>query len=199
MTRTDPALVAAARMIDRLAEKVDLVRAHVNQELNYADGHNDHTPGASEPTSGPSTPLTGTCATVVPIDADLNVWRTCGRRRPCGEHDAPVALTAVERAADRRLRLNLEYDDFVAQCRLIVVAASDALRTADRIIGTRLELGKITECRDGQDGKDGVMDWGDVLCLKPSVKGNLCQAHYSKWVRWRTKHGKKTPDIEDAA
>jgi hypothetical protein len=203
--RVDRELWAAARVVENLAGRIQAVDEHVRWELSQADSFSDHTPGASDPVGTPTTPLTGTCATRVPIDPndlEIDVWRTCGRYRPCGEHDTPVTLTAVERAAERRLKLNAAHADFKARCKLIVVAASDALAEADALLGSRLEAvgaDKVTECRDGQHGKEGAIEWSDPTCRKESVKGGLCQAHYSKWVRWRTANGKKTPEIEDAA
>jgi hypothetical protein len=47
-------------------------------------------------------------------------------------------------------------------------------------------------CRDQQHGKDGVLEWGDVLCMRSSVKAGLCMGHYLKWYRWRTNNGVDT-------
>jgi hypothetical protein len=187
--RADRELWATARLVERLAERIGQVRVHVRTELTYADGHADHTPGASDLEGRYRPPLSGDCLVHVPIDAELDVWRVCGLSRPCSDHDRPVSLTAVERAAERRLQLAADLADFEAQCKLIVVAASDAMRSADRMIGTRLEVEKITECRDGQHGKSGSIEWGDPTCLKEAVKSNMCQAHAKAWYRWRKDQG----------
>jgi hypothetical protein len=198
-THANRELWAAARLVERLAERIGQVRIHVRTELGYADSFPDHTPGASEATGSPTRPLEGNCAVYLPIDADLDVYRPCGHKRPCADHDTPVTLTAVERAAERRLRLSADLADFEAQCKLIVIAASDAMRSADRMIGTRIDGEKLKDCGEAQFGKGGALEWGEPVCHAPIAKGGMCQAHYSKWVRWRTKHGEKTPDIEDAA
>lgn len=195
--RQDRELLATARLIENLAARVHAVRDHVATELATVDSFPDHTPGASDPDGTPSKPLSGTCATLVPIGD--GVFRSCGRYRPCGEHDSPVTLTPVERAAAQRIRLAQSLTDFDARCKLLVVAASDAMREADAIIGTRLvDLAGENpnpECRDGQFGKGGSIEWGDPTCESVAVKSSLCMKHYWAWYRWRKEHDAPTPEI----
>lgn len=202
---TDRELWASARILERLAERRQQVRDHVRAELALVDSFSDHTPGASDPDGTPRKPLTGKCVARIPIegagtwsrigdDAELQVMGVCGRSRPCGEHDSPVALTAVERAAERRMQLNNNLSMFEVQCKTIVVAASDAMRAADHILGTRLEVADeaIKECRDGQFGREGAIEWGDPLCRKGADKVGLCHQHYMAARRWREKNGLDT-------
>jgi hypothetical protein len=44
-------------------------------------------------------------------------------------------------------------------------------------------------CRDAQHGKDGALEWGDVLCMRSPAKAGLCMAHYQRWYRYRTEQG----------
>lgn len=189
--RADRQLWATARLVENLAELMPDVRTHVRTEHDRIDSHNDHTPGASDPTGTPRTLPSGPCAQNVPSRDDDRLMIDCGRRRPCGIHDSPVALTSVERAVEQRLRLTDALDDIEAQVKLIAVAAADALRNARRLIGTRTEE-KITECRDGQHGKDGAIEWGDPTCTKPAVKSGMCTTHYTAWYRWRKRVGVDT-------
>jgi hypothetical protein len=89
---------ATARLLDSVAHLLPQLRAHLAAERVLADGWPDHVSYALEPdTTEPSTPLTGRCGANVPR-GDILV--ACLRPRPCGEHDAPVGLTPVERAAE---------------------------------------------------------------------------------------------------
>lgn len=63
--------------------------------------------------------------------------------------------------------------------------ANDALRNA----GHAPEHTEQTLCRDGQQGREGVITWGDPMCCRLPIKAGLCQAHYSKWRRYRTDKG----------
>lgn len=193
----DPALYATARMVENLAALAIDVRRHARAEIALVDGNPDHTPGSVEPavtTRGQI--ISGRCAASVPTHGTRNAplealeLTECGRRRPCSEHDAPVDLTAVERAAEQRLRMERWLADFDAQCNLLAVAARKALDDARTLIGTRLEVdARPPECRDGQTGKDGTIEWGDVLCCSPAEKSGLCAKHYMAWYRWRRNNG----------
>lgn len=54
---------------------------------------------------------------------------------------------------------------------------------------------KITDCNQGQFGKDGAHHWGEPLCTRPSVKSGLCSTHYQAWYRWRRDTGRSTDDM----
>ena len=59
---------------------------------------------------------------------------------------------------------------------------------------------RMTICADMQAGKDGAIEWGDPLCVMPSVKAGLCSKHYYAWYRWRVTNGVDTSrDHEPAA
>jgi hypothetical protein len=193
-------LVAAARMVENLAERIYQVQDHVRTELAYADSISDHVIGASDPEATPSKPMEGNCTTRVHLGED--VWHLCGRYRPCGDHDTPVTLTPVERAAERRLHLNRALSEFEDKCKDIVLLASQALRAGDDLIGTRLADERkgenvTSQCRDGQFGKEGAIEWSDPTCEDDAVKCNLCMKHYWVWYRWRKEHGKRTPEIAE--
>lgn len=48
---------------------------------------------------------------------------------------------------------------------------------------------ELSLCKDNQTGKEGANSWGDGVCLMPSVKAGLCQAHYMAWYRARRAAG----------
>ena len=47
----------------------------------------------------------------------------------------------------------------------------------------------VPVCFEGQLGKEGNIEWGDVTCTMPPVKRGLCQHHYDLWYRHRRAHG----------
>lgn len=57
----------------------------------------------------------------------------------------------------------------------------DAIRSAGHIP----EHSEQPLCRDGQQGKEGAVEWGDPMCCRLPVKGSMCLGHYWKWYRHR--------------
>jgi hypothetical protein len=146
----------------RLAEQLPQLRAHLAAERVLADGWPDHVSYALEPdTTEPSSPLTGRCGANVPR-GDILV--ACLRPRPCGEHDAPVGLTPVERAAEAGMRIDRELAD---------------------LGGVRLEKPKRCDAQ----GRDGAIEWGDPTCTRVPSRGPLCDPCALREWRWRKAHG----------
>lgn len=109
-----------------------------------------------------------------------------------GKVSASSPDTATERVAARRLILDRILDDLreaITDCchtiDLLGRMADDALRDAQ----PDYKPVEAAVCRDAQHGKDGNLEWGDVLCTRSPVKAGLCSAHYQRWYRWRTEHG----------
>lgn len=190
----DPALLATARLVENLAYLMPAVRAHARAEITLVDGAPLKTSGAgvsSEPVRR-SAPLTGRCRANVPSVADPSELVDCGRQRPCPDHDSPVDLTPVEAAVEARLRIERWLADLEAQGRMIAAVAQSALQSGRGLVGTRLAVDRPAECRDGQAGKDGAIEWGDPLCSGPAEKSGLCSRHYMRWYRWKREHGLDT-------
>jgi len=191
----DPALLAASRLVENLAYLMPAVRAHAHAEITLVDGQPTKLPGAGE-SSEPvrrSRPLDGkTCRANVPSPTDPGELVDCGRPRPCPEHDVPVNLTSVEQAVEQRMRIERWLDEVEQQCRLLAVVAKQALDSGRGLVGTRLAVDRPRQCRDGQLGKDGTIEWGDPLCVDPSEKQGLCSKHYMRWYRWRKANGLDT-------
>lgn len=194
----DPALLAAARLVQNLAYLMPAVRAHAAAEITLVDGAPVKVSGAgvsSEPVRR-ARPLEGkVCRANVPSAADPSELVDCGRPRPCSEHDVPVDLTTVEAAVEQRLRIERWLDEVEQQCRLLATVAKQALDSGRGLVGARLAVDRPRECRDGQLGKDGTIEWGDPLCSDPSEKHGLCARHYMRWYRWRRANGLDTGDM----
>lgn len=198
----DPALLAAARLVENLAELMPAVRAHAQAEITLVDGAPSQLPGAGESTDPVqrARPMTGKCRAPVPSEFDESELVDCGRPRPCPEHDSPVELTAVEAAVEARMRIERWLADVESQCRLVAVLAKQALDSGRSLVGTRLAVDRPQECRDGQHGKDGAIEWGAPWCIELGEKAGLCSKHYMRWYRWRRDNGVDTSGMfADAA
>lgn len=100
--------------------------------------------------------------------------------------------TPTERVAAQRYTYNATLEqlrDAITDCchtiDLLGRQADEALR--DCVPESR--TAEMAVCRDAQHGKDGALEWGDVLCMRAPAKAGLCNAHYLRWYRWRTTHG----------
>lgn len=193
----DRSLLATARLVENLAYLMPALRTHAACEIAMVDGAPSQVSGAVEPSmlEQRSKPLSGICRAAVPSQTEGHGDELvdCGRPRPCPDHDSPVDLTSVESAVEARLRVERWIADVEAQCKLIASTAKEALDSGRRLAGTRLATpDKPRECRDGQTGKDGTIEWGDPLCVEPSEKSGLCSKHYMAWYRWRRATGVDT-------
>jgi hypothetical protein len=174
---------ATARLLDSVAHLLPQLRAHLAAERVLADGWPDHVSYALEPdTTEPSSPLTGRCGANVPR-GDILV--ACLRPRPCGEHDAPVGLTPVERAAEAGMRIDRELADIEARLRMIAVTVSGLMVDVQRLGGVRLEKPKRCDAQ----GRDGAIEWGDPTCTSIQTRGPLCDRCSKREYRWRIDHG----------
>lgn len=199
MKRTDPRLTATARLVENLAELLPALRAHIAVELHQLDSIPDHAPGASDPTpNGPSKPLEGHCTANVADPSAPDELIDCGRHRPCPEHDHPVTLTRVEQAAERRRQLTNDLGAIEDTATIIAMRTHDALTTTRRLLGARVELPKPAQCRDGQVGKDGTIEWGQPDCTDPATKAGLCGRHFQAYYRWRKRNGIDTSKMFEA-
>lgn len=100
--------------------------------------------------------------------------------------------TPTERIAAQRYTYNSMLEDLrdtiTDVCRSIDLLAQQA----DECLRDAAPTTKSAEqpvCRDNQHGRDGALEWGDVLCMRSPVKAGLCAAHYMKSYRWRVDHG----------
>ena len=195
MTRTDPRILATARLVENLAELVPTVRDHVREQLHLIDSFGDHTPGASPATGTRREAGSDTCHGALSLEPGIVI--ICGSRRPCPEHDRPVTLTPVERAAEQRMQLNNWLNDIEAHCKAIAHMAADALNNGRKLIGNRVAL--PAQCRDGGIGKQLTPELAaDIaVCLKIPHKTGLCTAHYMRWWRERRDGGRDVSDMHE--
>lgn len=112
---SDPALLAASRLVENLANLMPAIRKHAWAEIALIDGNPSRTPGAVEPAVAVrGKPIGGKCSAAVPLpcaelcdlvddagapllddDGDQMI-EACGHQRPCPWHDAPGDLEVIE-------------------------------------------------------------------------------------------------------
>lgn len=119
------------------------------------------------------------------VDEQLRLLDGFGSGSPEVVVSSSSELTSVERAADERLRLQSWEADIEAACTLIAVAAADALRNCERVLGMRVTPPR---CSGGM-GRDGHLEWGDPACDKVRSRGPLCDACAQREYRWRVANG----------
>jgi hypothetical protein len=184
-SRVDRQTLAFARMVENLAVLLPELDDHVRRELLVLDGCGDHTPGASEPTvTKRASVLSGRCVANIPDGDDLV---SCGRRRPCAEHDTPVTLTGPERAAEARLGLQRWHADIHQAITTAAALIHEATSNTRRLLGERMPI--ADRCTGGL-GREGHIEWGDPTCTRvPEREGGLCSACWQRERRWRDKTG----------
>lgn len=96
-----------------------------------------------------------------------------------------------------------------AQLEDLRTAVTDACHTLDKLAemaqdaqrwcqpnhaGPELKL-----CKHGQQGRDGVVEWGDPLCDRLPDKLGMCSREYMRYYRWCNEHGvDRSRDFEAA-
>jgi hypothetical protein len=184
-SRVDRQTLAFARMVENLAVLLPELDDHVRRELLVLDGFADHTMAAtvSQELVRRSPVLLGACAADIPDGDDLV---SCGRRRPCAEHDTPVTLTGPERAAEARLGLQRWHADIHQAITTAAALIHEATSNTRRLLGERMPV--ADRCTGGL-GREGHIDWGDPTCTRvPERAGGLCHACGMRERRWREKH-----------
>ena len=101
----------------------------------------------------------------------------------------------TERAALKRYHLTAVREDLreaITDCCNTIDKLGEMVDDALRNAGHLPEQTEQPLCRDGQVGREGVLEWGDPLCCRLPVKAKLCIACYSRSRRWRTDKGIST-------
>lgn len=97
--------------------------------------------------------------------------------------DARWALTdAREQLRDSKTAVLESIRDLHELCRQVLI-----MRTPKVVV--KPEDTKRDLCCSHQSGKHAVIEWGDALCMMPSIKSGLCQKHYMAWYRSRQRDG----------
>jgi hypothetical protein len=109
---------------------------------------------------------------------------------------ASSELTSVERTADARWAMTdarEQLRDLKAQVLVSIRELNEYINEVQRMrvpkVVVKPEDKKRDLCCSNQAGKEGVLEWGDPLCMMPGVKGGMCQAHYFRWYRHRADKG----------
>ena len=110
--------------------------------------------------------------------------------------------TSVERTVETRYLLGDAREglrdrkrDVLESIRLLNMAINHAMRL--RVPQEVKPASTKGLCCDGQQGKDGALEWADPLCLAQSTKRGLCARHYMAWRRWNLANGRDMADDAD--
>jgi hypothetical protein len=182
MTRPDPRLIAASRLVENLAYKLPVARLRVLEQITAIDGVGALASGAD--TGGGSA---GARAVRVLISDDDGepILDAFGKRQ---YDDVPV--TGVEDYAFKRIALQAELEDLMAHAAAIATIASNALNDADRMIGIRIEVPRCSSAgREGSELPWPGEGWADDTCSKVPTRGALCDACSKREYRWRVARG----------
>jgi hypothetical protein len=107
---------------------------------------------------------------------------------------ADTQLTAVEAAAEARLRHSLDLADLQANIRALEIMAGEILDDCHRILrGGMAKLDGPRLCDpSGREGALVPLDdggWADWTCREAASKAGLCARHYMAERRWRAANG----------
>jgi hypothetical protein len=195
--RANQRALAAARIVENLAYALPAYRDTLQDQLRHLTGFPDHMPGAAPPTVEATRPLEGKCTQPVngsPWLAGQLAYELvdCGRSRPCAEHDRPVTLTPVERAAEQRQKLKADLEDAEQVISTITLLANDLLHRARR--NAPIPPQPVPRC--DATGLEGYLiprppqgdGWSDLACTRTRSRGTLCEACSQREYRWRTRH-----------
>jgi hypothetical protein len=133
------------------------------------------------------------------VDRELHIidgWpaSTFSDGMPRGES----TLTAVERAAEARVRLSGVRSTLLDDRDAILSLIASALHVCRDAAGMRAPV-VVARCNDSQVGRDGAIEWGDTTCVEIPVKAGLCAQHYQREYRWRKSHGLSARDVVASA
>lgn len=109
---------------------------------------------------------------------------------------ASSELTSVERTADARWQLTNAREDIRDAKARVLKEITELNHLCNLVIAMRAPKVVVKPedklkgcCCAGQKGLDGVIEWGDPLCVMPAVKKGMCQSHYFRYYRWSLAHG----------
>ena len=108
---------------------------------------------------------------------------------------ASSEMTTVERQADARWQMTNAREDLRDAKAHVLLAIRELNELCNQVMRMR-QPKQVTKpdkkeglCCSNQSGKEGVVEWGDPLCLDTPTKGGLCARHYMAWYRARQKAG----------
>jgi len=109
-----------------------------------------------------------------------------------GGSDAPkvqatAELTAVERAASRRMALQADLNALDAELDSVVATLRVMQQNCDKILGTRIEVPRCSAA-----GREGAIEWSVPDCWDAPTVSTLCAKCYHRERRWRQARGLPT-------
>jgi len=133
------------------------------------------------------------------VDRELNIidgWpaSTMSDGMPRGES----TLTAVERAAEARVRLSGVRSTMLDDRDAILSLIASALHVCRDAAGMRAPVA-VARCNDSQVGREGLIEWGNTTCVEIPTKAGLCSACYQRERRWCLANALAPREIEPAA
>lgn len=189
---------ALATLLREYLRVAPLALEHVIEQIGYVDGHPAHTAGHGvEETSVRRGPTF--------VDADGHqlrcrevegrlvacevVQRVCGHVRPCPDHDTPVAMTSVDRAAIARADLVATLHQIDDDTRTLAQVINSALHVARQALGQRAPKVEVPQCNRGV-GRDGVIEWGRPWCnaVPDETRAGMCDECWQAEAAWREAH-----------
>lgn len=190
--RTHAQVDAIEVMLRSYSAEVQAALDWCNTELAIQhDGFTASVNGAGTPTAVRSNLPSGPCQ-----EASWRVeGHVCGLQRPCPDHDAPVELTSVEAAADRRRWLEQQHDQMEDDIKTLGQILLSARRVAQMTMGQRLVHrsldGHEERCNRG-GRRDGSHVWGDPLCerIADPTKAGMCDVCWEAERAWREETGR---------
>ena len=139
------------------------------------------------------------------VDRELHIidgWpaSTFSDGMPRGES----TLTAVERAAEARVRLSGVRSTLLDDRDAILSLIASALHVCRDAAGMRAPV-VVARCGEAQYDGDGIArmagvdEWGQKGCMEVPAKADLCSSCYQRARRWRIASGRYDSDTMPAA
>jgi hypothetical protein len=178
----NPRVLAMAHTLEQLARQDIETQDHIRRELRIADGYPTKTPGASLATASGREPQ--------PHNPDCDGCDLCH----------PVTLTATERAADTRLRLEDTRTAINTHLTTIERTLDALARLYRQAAGTRVPAPVLRCDGRGLEGSDLLWTphsrdphngWYSPHCADAADNSRLCPACRVREARWRRENNKQ--------
>ena len=127
---------------------------------------------------------------------DMLTDRIAHAHYPNGTDNEPVHTSAIGDPTSSSGLARSAYND---ELDMLVMAHHDAIHVLDQLAHRCERLQRwanpctpaeeLKLCKHGQQGRDGVLQWGDPLCDRLPDKLGMCSRDYMRYYRWCAEHG----------
>lgn len=199
MSRPNERILRLSILLEATAKSVSEALDHIRLEMVHCDSYPTSVPMAGPP------PRLGLPPAYDEDDRCQHVHddgMTCWNARPCMDHEASPALTAVERAAHTRWQLQANRAQIFDDLNALEELTNSLLKVARYTQGIRGPSTEKPRCDTRHlDGYLLARDdggWSDPTCRDVPRSGQKgpCDACYKRHTRWRRLNGKKPLDSE---